>query len=147
MKFFCLGFLFMVGSLCLQAQESSTFGTNPTSLKWYKINTDHFKILYPAGFDVQAQRMANTLEHIYEPEARTLGVKPRKITMLMQNQSSISNGFVTLAPRRSEFYAMPTQNYNLSGTNDWLNMLASHEYRHIVQYQRSITGFNKFIYT
>lgn len=146
MKFFSLVILSICSFGLLRAQETSTFGTNPTSLKWYQVNTAHFKILYPTGFDVQAQRMANTLEHIYEPEARTLGVKPKKITMLLQNQSSISNGFVTLAPRRSEFYAMPTQNYNLSGTNDWLNMLASHEYRHIVQYQRSITGFNKLFY-
>ncbi len=147
MKLLCLISLFVVSSSLLFGQETSTFGTNPTSLKWYQVNTDHFKVLYPAGFDKQAQRMANTLEHIYEPEARTLGVKPRKISLLLQNQSSISNGFVTLAPRRSEFYAMPTQNYNLSGTNDWLDMLASHEYRHIVQYQRSITGINKLIYT
>jgi len=147
MKLFSLVSLFVFSSSLLLAQETITFGTNPTSLKWYQVNTDHFKVLYPAGFDQQAQRMANTLEHIYEPEARTLGVKPRKISLLLQNQSSVSNGFVTLAPRRSEFYAMPTQNYNLSGTNDWLDMLASHEYRHIVQYQRSMTGINKFIYT
>lgn len=102
--------------------------------------------MFPEGFDQQAQRMANTLEHIREPEAVTMGVKPKKISVLMQNQSSQSNGFVTLAPRRSEFYTMPTQEYNFTGNNEWLNALATHEYRHIVQFQRSITGFNKFMY-
>lgn len=130
----------------LLAQETATFQNNPTYLKWYQLNTDHFRILYPTGFESQAQRMANTLEHIREPEARTMGVKPRKISILLQNQTSVSNGFVTLAPRRSEFFAMPPQNYNMAGTNDWLDLLASHEYRHIVQYQRSITGFNKLFY-
>lgn len=128
------------------AQESSVFSTNPTYLKWNQINTDHFKVLYPDGFERQAQRVANTLEHIREPEASTMGVRPRKIPIILQNQSAISNGFVALAPRRSEFFAMPTQNYNFSGTNEWMDLLAAHEYRHMVQFQRSITGFNKGLY-
>lgn len=128
------------------AQESVTQETSPAGMKWYQINTDHFRVLFPEGFDEQANRVANTLEHIREPEAASLGVKPRKISLLLHSQSSVSNGFVTLAPRRSEFYAMPPQNYNFSGTNEWLTLLSSHEYRHIVQFQKSITGFNKGIY-
>lgn len=133
---------------CFQssAQESVTQETNAPGIKWYQINTTNFRILYPEGFDAQAQRVANTLETIREPEARTIGAKPKKISIILQNQSSLSNGFVTLAPRRSEFYTMPAQNYNFVGTNDWLNTLSSHEYRHIAQFQRSITGFNKIVY-
>jgi WD40-like Beta Propeller Repeat len=129
------------------AQESVTQQTNPPSLKWYQINTANFRILYPKGFEDQAQRMASTMELIREPEAASMGVQPKKISIILQNQSSVSNAFVTLAPRHSEFYAMPSQNYNFVGNNDWLNLLASHEYRHIVQFQRCITGFNKFFYT
>ena len=127
-------------------QESSTNQTNPPSLKWKQINTPNFRIMYPQGFDQQAQRVANTLEHIREPEAASMGVKPKKISVLLQNQSSISNGFVSLAPRRSEFFTMPAQDYNFTGNNDWLDLLASHEYRHMVQFQQSITGFNKLVY-
>ena len=75
-----------------------------------------------------------------------LNVDPRKISIILQSKSAQSNGFVTVAPWRSEFYTMPTQNYNFAGTNDWLNELAVHEYRHMAQFQRSITGFNKFFY-
>jgi hypothetical protein len=136
---FCLGA--MQGAFAQEVLEN-----NPPSLKWYQIKSPHFKIIYPAGFEQQAQRVTNTLEHIYEPEAKSLGVRPRKISVVLQNQSSISNGFVTMIPRRSEFFTMPTQDYNFGGTNDWLDQLATHEYRHIVQYQRSITGFNKALY-
>jgi hypothetical protein len=145
MRSFVFALLFLFSFTLLPAQET-VYQNNPTYLKWYQVKTDHFRVLYPQGFEQQALRMANTLEHIREPEARTMGVKPRPISILLQNQSSISNGFVTMAPRRSEFFAMPPQNYNFLGTNDWLDLLASHEYRHIVQYQRSITGFNKFLY-
>lgn len=131
--------------------STSIFGqevleNNPPSVKFYKINTPHFKVLYPNGFEAEAQRMANTLEHIYLPEAQSMGAKPRKISVILQNQSSLSNGFVALTPRRSEFYTMPTQDYNFLGTNDWLDQLAVHEYRHVVQYQQANSGFNRVLY-
>ena len=143
-----LRILFFISIISLQAfaQESVTQETNAPYIKWYQVNTPNFRVLYPKGFDMQAQRVANTLETIREPESKSMGALPKKISIILQNQSSVSNGFVTLAPRRSEFYTMPAQNYNFVGTNDWLNILASHEYRHMVQFQRSITGFNKFIY-
>lgn len=120
--------------------------TNPPSVDWYQINTPYFRLLFSKDFEAQAQRMANTLEHIREAETRTLGSMPRKISVILQNRSSISNGFVSILPRRSEFYSMPSQNYNFLGNNDWLELLASHEYRHIVQYQHATRGFNKLFY-
>jgi hypothetical protein len=119
---------------------------NPTSISWQQIKTDHFRILFQKGFDLQAQRMANTLEQIRKAESRTLGTEPRRISVILQNQSSESNGFVSILPRRSEFFTLPPQDYNFIGTNDWLNLLATHEFRHVVQYQHATRGFNKFIY-
>ncbi len=129
-----------------RAAGQEVLENNPPSVRFYRINTPHFKVLYPKGFEEQAQRVANTLEHIHEPEALTMRARPRKIPVILQNQSSISNGFVTLLPRRSEFYTMPPQDYNFLGTNDWLNQLASHEYRHVVQNQRANSGFNRLLY-
>lgn len=133
-------------SFFASAQEITIQNTNPTSLKWYRVSTPNFNVLFPAGFDREAMRVANNLEFIHDPEAVSMGVKPKPISVILQSQSSLSNAFVTLAPRRSEFYTMPPQNYNFAGTNDWLNLLTTHEYRHVVQYQRSIVGFNKFVY-
>lgn len=136
--------------LCLMeeanGQESVVQQTSPASMKWYQINSNSFRVLYPYGFEKEAQRVANTLEHIKEPESRSLGATPKKISVVLHSQSATSNGFVTLAPRRSEFYAMPPQNYNFIGTNEWLTLLSSHEYRHVVQFQKSVTGFNKGIH-
>ena len=141
---FLLGLLFIFSCTQIFAQESVANQTNPPSLKWYQINTPNFRVLYPEGFEAQAQRMANTFETIREPEARTIGTLPKKISVILQNQSTVSNGFVSMMPRRSEFYAMPSQDYNFQGNNDWLTMLASHEYRHMAQYQHATRGFTKF---
>lgn len=140
------GLLFGLLIAAIGAQAQTVLENNPSGLPWYQINTQHFRILYPQGFEQQGQRMANTLEHIHAKEARSLGRAPRKISVLLQSQSSVSNGFVSILPRRSEFYAMPPQDYNFLGTNDWLNLLASHEYRHVVQYQNATRGFNRLFY-
>lgn len=124
------------------AQE--VLSNNPTSTKWKQIKTPGFKIIFPEGYEESANQVANTLEHIREPETNTMGKKtPKRISIVLQRNNAVSNGFVTLGPRRSEFYTMPPQDYNFAGTNKWLNLLAIHEYRHIVQFQRSKTGLNK----
>jgi hypothetical protein len=128
-----------------KSQSTAVLENNP-HLKWRQLKTENFRVLYPVGFEVQAQRMANTLEHIRTPEAKTMGPEPGKISIILQNQSSISNGFVSITPRRSEFFGMPSQNYNFLGNNDWLDLLATHEYRHIVQFQHATRGFNKALY-
>jgi len=127
------------------ANAQTTLPNLPPSIKWQQINTPHFKIIYPQGFETQGLRMANTMEHLYEPVSNSLNANPRKIPIILQNQHAVSNGFVTLGPRRSEFYSMAPQNYNFAGTNDWLDMLAVHEFRHVVQYDKSRTGFTKFV--
>jgi hypothetical protein len=137
--------LFFSLPLPMMAQQTTVLENNP-SLKWYQINTQNFKIIYPKGFEVQANRMANTMEHLRTPEAKTLGTLPSKISLVLQNQSSVSNAFVSITPRRSEFYTMPSQNYNFIGNNDWMNLIASHEYRHVVQFQHAKRGFNKLLY-
>lgn len=119
---------------------------NPTDLKWRQINTPNFKIIFPAGYEKNAQRVANLMETIDEPVSRTLESRPRKLSLILQNQNSIPNGFVALGPRRSEFFTTPPQDYNFLGTNDWFDLLAVHEYRHVVQFDKSLTGFNKFFY-
>src|SRR6267154_2637414 len=135
--------LLLITSFSIHAQEQAVSATNPASLKWYQINTPNFRLLYPQGFESQAKRMATTLERIRETEAKTIGTLPRKISVILQSQSALSNAFVSITPRRAEFYAMPTQNYNFIGNNDWLNLLATHEYRHMAQFQHATRGFNK----
>lgn len=119
---------------------------NPPAIHWFQKNTQHFKVIFPEGFEDEANRAANTLEHLYLPVSRTLGKAPRKIPIILQNQNTVSNAFVTISPRRSEFYTMPPQDYNFLGTNNWIDLLAVHEFRHVVQFDKSITGINRVIY-
>ena len=63
-----------------RAQESITQETNAPSVKWYQLDAPNFRILFPKGFETQAQRVANTLETLRVPESKTMGALPKKIS-------------------------------------------------------------------
>jgi len=112
-------------------------GQNPPSVKFEQINTPSFQIIYPTLLKDDAQRMANTLEKIIGEVTMSLGHSPKPISIILQNQGVTSNGFVQMAPRRSEFYTIPAQEFD---AQDWLNSLAVHELRHVVQYDKLSPG-------
>ncbi|MFC2126510.1 hypothetical protein ACFLU5_17105 [Bacteroidota bacterium] len=144
MRRFTICFLLPVFfSFISNAQE--ILENNPPSVQWYQINTDHTDIIFPEGFNTQAQRIANTLETIYLPAGKSLDTEAKRISIILQNYNTDPNGFVTQSPRRSEFYGMPPQDYSLAGIVDWYDFLAIHEYRHVVQFDKSVVGFNKLL--
>ncbi|NBB28858.1 hypothetical protein [Cellulophaga sp. BC115SP] len=132
--------------LDLAQVSTNSLQQNPPSVRWSKINTPHFRLIFPTTNTEEGQRLANVLETVYEPVSSSLGKNPRKISVLLQNQTTISNGFVTLLPRRSEFFVTPPQDPNLLGTNNWLDLLAVHEFRHVVQNDKALTGISKLAY-
>lgn len=147
MRTYLLVLFFLIGYRFGSAQTLPVLDQNPASLRWYQLNTPHFRVLYPTGFDSTASRTAGRLEQLYEPVSASLGKRPRRISVLLQNQSTSSNGFVTLYPRRSEFFAVPPQDPTLLGTLDWLDLLAVHEFRHVVQYDKALQHYGRVLYT
>jgi hypothetical protein len=117
------------------------------SLKWYQIRTPHFQVVYPEGFAAQAGRTARRLEQVYSPVSASLEKEPRPISVVLQNQTTVSNGFVTLIPRHSEFFTTAPQDPFLAGTLGWLDLLSVHEYRHVVQFEKGQQGIGRLAYT
>lgn len=120
------------------------FEQNPSSIDWKKIDTRHFEIIFPEEVTEEAQRVAHLLEKVFPFVTRSLEVEPPKISLVLQNQSVVSNGFVTLAPRRSEWYLSPAIDPELTNT-EWLKTLSIHEFRHVVQFERGNEGFTKVL--
>lgn len=86
-----LFFLFLFFSFHLAyAQE---FGGNPPSIKWMQINTDSLQVIFPQGFEQQAQQVANTAMYINRNNRASIGNKELKLSIILQNQTVISNGF------------------------------------------------------
>lgn len=119
----------------------------PASTKWRQMNTDNFQVIFPEGFESEANRTMNILEAVKEPASKSLYKKVKKYSVILQNKQGFSNGFVGIAPRRSEFFTIYSQDYNFVGNSDWIELLAVHEYRHMVQFSKTYsTGFNKLNY-
>lgn len=114
---------------------------NPRGLRWHRIDTPHFTVVYPDSLEAEAQRAATLLERYYEPLGHSLNARPRRIPVVLNNQSLTSNGFVAWAPRRSQWYAMPPTTVDAFGPMDWYQLLAVHEGRHIVQETALRTGW------
>jgi len=109
---------------------------NPLSVKFRKIYSNGFSIIYPTELENEAQRMANTINKIYPSIGKGFGLQNSSIPIVFQNRGTVANGFVQLAPKKSQFYTTPPQQFD---SQDWLNNLAVHELRHVAQFDK-ITG-------
>ena len=115
------------------------FGGNKPSMKWKQIDTDTVRVIFPVALQDQAQRVASTIHYLNRNSRRSIGEKQKKIDIVLQNQTVISNGYVGLAPFRSELYMNAPQNGFDLGSN-WLDMLSIHEYRHALQFMNTRRG-------
>jgi len=118
---------------------------NPPNIKWKQIKTENAIVIFPFEVKSQGQKIANLIDYLYKPETKTLNTKPKQIPILIYNQTTESNGFVDLQPRRSAWYITPNQTVTGLGNEDWFSTLATHEYRHVVQFSKLNHGMTKFL--
>ena len=115
----------------------------PASVKWKQVNTDRVRVIFPRGLDSLANRIANVTRVLGDETAKTIGGKPKKWSIILQNQTTIPNAYVRMAPIMSEFYWTPDQNNFSNGSLRWDDNLTSHEYRHIQQFSNFNRGFTR----
>jgi len=132
----------LIGAFSLLSAKSQDINQNAPYLKWKQLKTDNYTVIFPEELLYEAQRVANTLEYIRTPLTKTLDVDMPRWKLMLSNQGAQANGYVGLAPRRSEWYSAPPQG-SLVGTSEWYNMLAVHEGRHMVQYDKFNHGLTK----
>ncbi len=83
------------------------FGGNPPSVRWKQINTPLARVIFPTGLDSTAERISNVINFINKPTLPTIGTRSKKINLVIQNQTTVSNAYVGLGPFRSEFLITP----------------------------------------
>ncbi|MFZ9045504.1 MAG: hypothetical protein ACO2ZZ_06530 [Cyclobacteriaceae bacterium] len=140
-------FLFLSFPIFL-AGQSYPLGLNPPRLKWKSIETKRVNVIYPESLEKQGQYVTNLVHHLWDSNYYSLGPKKEKVSIILQNQNTVSNGFVSVGPFRSEFYMTPPQ-YNFLGNVNWLTGLTIHEYRHVEQFvnaKRSITKIGSLLF-
>ncbi len=123
--------------------HAQQFGGNPAYIEWRQINTEAARVIYPEGLDSIAQRVVAIVNYMHKNYSSTIGGKLRKINIVLQSNTSVTNGYVQLAPYRSEFYLMPPQNAFELGAQNWADNLSIHEFRHVQQYSNFNNGLSK----
>ncbi|MDR1199422.1 MAG: hypothetical protein LBK94_10530 [Prevotellaceae bacterium] len=130
---------FMLATAFASAQNYD----EPTAVKWNRIETSHFKIVYPRETDSTAQRYANILEKAYGHVSRSLNSYYKKtVPLVLHNSDLNSNAWVSFAPRQMNFMTAPINHLYVT---PWDKSLALHEFRHYVQISKySSQGILKF---
>jgi hypothetical protein len=129
--------LLFINSYCQQ------FGAFPPSFKWRQINTDTARIIFLPQATKQAYRIATLVHKAAADTPFSMGTKLRKINIVLHNQTTLANGYVALAPFRSEYYLVPPADVFQFGNLPWYENLALHEYRHVQQYNNFRNGLSK----
>ena len=114
----------------------------PPALRWKQIETDRFILIFPEKLEAKAAALAPLLDSLYPPVEASLNTRVTKWPVVINNSLTISNGYVTAAPKHSQLYALPPQD-GFNGTGDWLSSIWSHELRHIVQNEKMQRGFTE----
>lgn len=111
------------------------------SLKWKTLNTAHFAIHYDASLEEQAQKAAAISEEAYTKITRDFDWKPHGRTqMVLLDELDIANGSATPFPYNAMtlYLPAPDPNGQLGDTDDWLRLVITHEYAHIVHLDMAI---------
>ena len=128
--------------------QSYPLGINPPYLNWRSLTTEKVNVVYPEELESKAQYVANLVHLLWDSSYYSLGPRHERVSIILQNQNTTSNGFVTVSPFRSEFYLTPPQ-YSFLGNVDWLTGLTIHEYRHVEQFvnaKKSITRLGSILF-
>ena len=123
-------FLLIVGFWFSAAAQYFSTGSDPGSIKWRQIVTPNFQIIFPEEYENQAEKLTGIFDKVYEYGYKSLETPPRKISVILHTQTVYSNGMVAWSPKRMELYSTP---YQRIYAQDWLEQLAIHEFRHVVQ--------------
>ena len=138
--------IFFFGMFLLSAHFFAQTGNHASDIDWKYIENENVRVIYPKNAKEKAQRIANIIYHINRYNTASVGNKSKKVDLILQTNQVLSNGFVTVAPFRSELFGTAPQNIASLGSTDWLDLLAIHEYRHVLQYANADRGFTKLLH-
>jgi hypothetical protein len=119
------------------AAQIESNAINTRSYRWKSIETAHYRVIFPEALEEKGRYVASALEALRPLQETTM--KPRRVhrfSVIINPDQIRANGYVSVLPRRSVFYTVPDS----SMPGDWLTLLATHEGRHMFQFDELNQG-------
>ncbi len=110
------------------------------ALRFRMLRTEHFVIYFHQGEDRLAGRLAWIAEDTWTTLRRSLGrTPPLRTHVVIADQAEAANGYATPLPRDTVVItaAWPDGVDFIGNSDDWLRMVFTHEFTHIVHLDRS----------
>ena len=134
-------------SIFLFAAANVSYGANlDTSFKFSTIETGHFSIHFHQGLEEIAQRAAVVAEEAHTKiTAQFLWTPNEKTQLILIDDSDYTNGYASVLPYNTIYIQTvpPALDMTIGEYDDWLAMIITHEYTHIVTMD-STRGYSRF---
>lgn len=128
-------FALLVALLALVFAPAAAKAANDPSLRWYTIETDHFRITYHSGIEEVAQHVANVCEDIHGTMSHVMAWDPHgKTEIVLTDFAESANGSATALPYNAIrlIVTAPEDLSPLGDVDDWYLELITHEYTHVL---------------
>lgn len=117
----------------------SAGGRYDPRLRFRTISTPRFDIHFHQGEEMLAARLAEIVEEIAREVDGRLGAPRGRVQVVLVDQTDQSSGWATIFPfNLIEIAAVPPASRSTIGnTRDWLRLVFTHEYTHIVHLEKT----------
>src|SRR5687768_9903131 len=129
----------LAGLLLLAAGTASAADRYDPRLRFRTLRTENFDIHAHQGEETLARRLAAIAERARRRFQPILGLPRGRVQVILVDQTDLSNGWATPVPYNTiEITAVPPPPESIIGnTTDWLDVVFTHEYTHILHLDRS----------
>lgn len=110
------------------------------ALRFRQLVTEHFVIYFHQGEDDLAARLAVIAEDVWHQMTRTLDLRPpRRTWVVLADHTDTPNGWATPVPYNLVVVtaSAPSGAEFIGNTSDWLRMVFTHEFTHILHLDQS----------
>ncbi len=107
---------------------------------WYTLETQHFFIHFDKPHRQDAERVARIAESVHQRLSPLLNWQPRQKThLVLSDEADFANGYATpLNINRSVLFMSPPRGVGgLEEFDDWLELLITHEYVHVLHLDKA----------
>ena len=127
-------FLLALLVVCVAGERPASAASDP-ALRWYTIETEHFRITYHSGIEEVAQHVANVCEDIHGTMTNVMAWEPgQKTEIVLSDFAESANGSATALPYNAIrlLVTAPEDLSPLGDVDDWYLELVTHEYTHVL---------------